>query len=58
MRLSSTHQNEFGEIEGTALFPYFGTEITVVCRKGVSFEYAEFFLRYAGKYICWGAGRR
>lgn len=43
MRLSSTHQNEFGEIEGTALFPYFGTEITVVCRKGVSFEYAEFF---------------
>lgn len=46
MRLSSTHQNEFGEIEGTALFPYFGTEITVVCRKGVSFEYAEKCLKY------------
>lgn len=46
MRLSSTHQNEFGETQGIALFPYFGTEITVICRKGVSPEYTEKCLKY------------
>lgn len=46
MRLSNIYKNEFGQIEGTAFFPYFNKEITVICKKGVSSEYAEKCLKY------------
>ena len=46
MRLRSIYQNEFDEMEGIAFFPYFEKEITVICRKGVSSEYAEKCLKY------------
>jgi len=46
MLLKNSYKNEFGEIEGTAFFPYFNKEITVICRKGVSFEYAKKCLKY------------
>lgn len=45
MRLKNTYLNECNEIEGIAFFPYFKKEITVVCCKGVTPEYAEFFLK-------------
>lgn len=46
MRLRNTYKNEFNEIEGITFFPYFDKEITVVCRKGVTPEYAEKCLKY------------
>lgn len=46
MRLRNIYKNEFNEIEGIAFFPYFDKEITVVCRKGVTPEYAEKCLKY------------
>ncbi len=49
MRLRNPYKNEFGQIEGTALFPYFGSEINVICRQGVSPEYAEKCLGYLEK---------
>ncbi|MCM1540296.1 MAG: hypothetical protein NC121_03455 [Blautia sp.] len=45
-RLKNVHPNEFGEREGTAFFPYFNREISVICRKGVTYEYAEKCLEY------------
>lgn len=46
MRLRNAYKNEFGELEGTAFFPYFDKDITVICREGVSAEYAEKCLQY------------
>lgn len=46
MRLRNAFKNEFEEMEGTAFFPYFDKEITVICREGVSSEYAEKCLQY------------
>ncbi len=46
MLLKNSYKNEFGETEGTAFFPYFNKEITVICRKGVSPEYAQKCLKY------------
>lgn len=42
----NSYKNEFNEIEGTAFFPYFHKEITVICRVGVSFKYVEKCLKY------------
>lgn len=47
--LNNPFTNEFGELEGTAFFPYFNREITVRCRKGVSSEYIETCLEYLGE---------
>lgn len=46
MRLHDSFINEFGQMEGTAFFPYFSKDITVICRKGVSPEYTEKCLGY------------
>ncbi|MDE6927009.1 MAG: hypothetical protein K2P59_17485 [Acetatifactor sp.] len=46
MRLRNTHRNESGELEGTAFFPYFDKDITVICREGVSADYVEKCLQY------------
>lgn len=46
MRLHDTFINEFGQTEGTAFFPYLDNDITVICQKGVSPEYAEKCLGY------------
>lgn len=46
MRLKDSFKNEFGEIEGTAFFPYFNENITVICRDGVASEYVEKCLQY------------
>ncbi|MCM1063401.1 MAG: hypothetical protein NC420_02835 [Eubacterium sp.] len=45
-RLKNVHTNGSGEREGTAFFPYFNREITVICREGVTSEYAEKCLEY------------
>lgn len=39
-------ENEFGQVEGTAFFPYFNKEITVICREDVSSEYVEHCREY------------
>lgn len=46
MYLHNSFINEFGQVEGAAFFPYFNKDITVICRKGVSPEYAEKCLAY------------
>jgi len=46
MRLKNIFTNEFGQTEGTAYFPYFDRDITVICREGVPLEYAESCLAY------------
>lgn len=46
MRLRNGYKNEFGDMEGTAFFPYFNKDITVICRDGVSAEYVEKCLKY------------
>lgn len=46
MRLKNSYKNEFGELEGTAFFPYFKKKITVICRGEVSPEYVEKCLGY------------
>ena len=49
MLLKNSCRNEYGEIEGTAFFPYFHKDINVVCRKGTSIEYTEKCLEYLQK---------
>jgi len=46
MLLKNSYKNEFGETEGTAFFPYFNKEITVICREGVPSAYMEKCLKY------------
>lgn len=46
MRLKNAFKNEFGEIEGTAFFPYFNKEIDVICRGEAAPEYIEKCLKY------------
>lgn len=46
MRLRDSFINEFDQLEGITFFPYLNKDITVICRKGVSSEYAEKSLAY------------
>lgn len=46
MLLKNSYKNEFNQIEGTTLFPYFNKEITVIYEEGISPEYVKKCLKY------------
>ncbi len=46
MRFKNSFKDEFGRTEGTAFFPYFNKEITVICKEELPSEYIERQLGY------------